>query len=61
MCIRDRKQPTTLTGTWVKNEIATGFDNFFYASDFGGDTKLDLIGSRASSASTDANLSLIHI
>ena len=49
------KQPTTLTGTWVKNEIATGFDNFFYASDFGGDTKLDLIGSRASSASTDAN------
>lgn len=49
------KQPTTLTGNWTKNEITNGFDNFFYAGNFGGDNKLDLIGSRASASSTDAN------
>lgn len=49
------KQPSTLNGSWIKNKIATGFDNFFYSGDFGGDNKLDLIGSRASSSSSDAN------
>jgi len=49
------KQPETLTGSWTKTKIASGFDNFFYTGNFGGDNKLDLIGSRATSASTETN------
>ena len=49
------KQPNDINGNWTKNDIATGFDNFFLASDFNGDSKIDLLGSRAVNGSTVAN------